>query len=175
MERVAVVGCGGAGKSTFASALGDRAGLPVIHLDEHFWHPGWVETPRDEWIEVQRRLVDGERWVIDGNYGGTLDVRFERADTIVVLALPRTTCVAGVLRRVITRHGNEVQAAGCPERFDMTFVRWVWNYDRDSRPRVDAALDRHRDSSTVIELRSRREVAAFLDRVAPAGGVSPRS
>ena len=81
MDRVAVVGPVGAGKSTFAAALGERTGLPVVHLDRHFWHPGWVETPRDEWRRRQAELFAGDRWIADGNYGRTFDERFSRADT----------------------------------------------------------------------------------------------
>jgi adenylate kinase family enzyme len=89
MQRIAVVGSGGAGKSTFARQLGERTAIPVIHLDRHFWKPECVETPRHEWREVQRGLLAGETWIVDGNYGATFDVRFSRADTVIVLALPR--------------------------------------------------------------------------------------
>ena len=99
MERVAVVGSGGAGKTTFARALGERTGLPVVHLDEHHWLPGWVEAPREEWHALQEALIDRDRWIVDGNYGGSFDTRFARADTVVVLALPRAQCILGVLRR----------------------------------------------------------------------------
>ena len=48
MERVAIVGPGGAGKFTFVRSLGEQTRLPVFHLDRFFWKPGWVETPREE-------------------------------------------------------------------------------------------------------------------------------
>ncbi|MGO9873061.1 MAG: hypothetical protein ACLPVY_04605 [Acidimicrobiia bacterium] len=167
MERVAVVGPGGAGKSTFAEELGRRTGLPVVHLDEHFWQPGWVETPKDDWRRIQRELTAGGRWIVDGNYGGTFDVRFERADTVIILQPSTLTCVAGALRRSLRNRGAAVQAAGCPERVDPAFLRWIWRYRRDSRPRLDAALDLHRLHLEVIELRSRREAEAFLVRTVP--------
>lgn len=166
MERVAVVGPGGAGKSTFAARLGQRTGLPVIHLDRHFWKPGWVETPPDEWKACQQELVRGDRWIIDGNYGGTFDVRFARADTVVVLVPPALSCVLSALRRSVRNRGVAIQAAGCRERVDCAFLRWIWRYNRDSRPRLDAALARHRDHLEVVELRSRRAARAFLERVA---------
>lgn len=96
MERIAVVGSGGAGKSTFSSALGERLDLPVVHLDEHFWKPGWVETPRADWRTRQEELFDSDSWIADGNYGGTLDVRLLRADTVIIFAFSRLTCVLGV-------------------------------------------------------------------------------
>lgn len=166
VERVAVVGPGGAGKSTFASALGARTGLPVVHLDRHFWKPGWVETDRDEWRQIQSELFAGDRWIADGNYGGSFDVRFARADTVILLARPRLACLAGALRRSVRNRGRAVQADGCPERFQLDFYRWIWNYERDSRPRLDAALERH-PHLDVIELSSRDAVRQFLDQAAP--------
>jgi len=162
MQRVAVVGPGGAGKSVFAEELGRRTGLPVVHLDEHFWKPGWIETPREEWRTFQSQLLAGDGWIADCSYGGTFDVRFERADTVIVLALPRLVCLTRALQRSVRHRGTPVQAPGCPERVDLRFLRWIWRYPVDSRPRLDAALERHGEHLRVIELNSRREVDAFL-------------
>jgi adenylate kinase family enzyme len=170
MQRVAVVGPGGAGKSTFAAELGRCTGLPVIHLDRHYWRPGWVEPTRDEWREVQAGLVAGDCWIADGNYGGTFDIRFERADTVIVLHPPRLACVTSALRRSLRHRGEAVQAPGCPERVDLKFLRWIWRYPRDTRPRLDAALARHGDHLTVVELRSRKAAADFLRRLGDASG-----
>lgn len=167
MQRVAVVGSGGAGKTTFARELGRRTGLPVVHLDRLFWKPGWVETSRAQWSAVQGRLVAEERWIIDGNYGGTFDIRFARADTVIVLALPRLTCVARAVMRSLRNHGRSVQAENCPERLDPAFLRWIWRYGTDSRPRLDDALARHRGHLQVIELTSRRAVRRYLDELGP--------
>ncbi|MEM9203830.1 MAG: hypothetical protein AAGC53_19480, partial [Actinomycetota bacterium] len=81
---MAIVGPGGAGKTTFARALGVATGLPVIHLDEHQWQPGWVGTERDVWRRRQAGLLTGEHWIVDGNYSGTFDARFARADTVII-------------------------------------------------------------------------------------------
>lgn len=163
MRRIAVVGPGGAGKSTFARELGRRLGIPVMHLDAHFWKPGWTATPPAEWRAIQIELLGGERWIADGNHGATFDIRLERVDTVIVLAPPRLVCLAGALRRSLGRHGQSVQAPGCPEHLDLGFLRWIWRYPRDSRPRLDAAIERHRAHLRVVELRSRRQAAAFLD------------
>jgi len=166
VERIAVVGSGGAGKSTFADQLGHLIGVPVIHLDEHFWKPGWVETPAPEWRQLQRALVAGDRWIADGNYGSTFDIRFDRADTVIVLALPRLVCVTRALRRSMLHRGREIQAKGCPERLCLRFLRWVWRYPIDSRPRLEAELGHHRSHLRVIELTSRTAVSTFLDEAA---------
>lgn len=166
MQRIAVVGSGGAGKSTFATELGRQLAVPVIHLDEHYWQPGWVETATEEWRDRQRKLLASDRWIVDGNYTSTLDVRLDRADTVVVLAIPRWRCLIRVLRRWLQHYGRAVQAAGCPERVSPAFLRWVWNYPRSGRARLDTALARHRQNLRVVELYSPADVRDFLARAA---------
>lgn len=119
-------------------------------------------APQD-WRALQMELLAGERWIMDGNYGGTFDVRIARADTVIVLSLPRMRCLTRVLGRALQHRGQDHQANGCPERFDLTFLRWVWRYPLDSRPRLDTALARHRDHLQIIELTSPGEVRNFLE------------
>jgi adenylate kinase family enzyme len=165
MRRIAVVGPGGAGKTTFAGELGRRLGVPVVHLDEHFWGPGWTATPRPAWRAVQAELLAGDTWIADGNYGSTFDIRFARADTVIVLQPPPLICLAGALRRSLGGRGQAIQAAGCPERFELEVLRWIWRYPREGRPRLDCALGPHRDRLRIVELPSRREAAGFLARL----------
>jgi adenylate kinase family enzyme len=165
MKRVAVVGSGGVGKSTLADELGRRTGIPVVHLDQRFWKPGWVETARVAWVDVQRDIVAQDSWILDGNYGGTFDVRFARADTVIILTLPRWRCLLRAMRRSLRHLGQDIQAPGCRERLDFTFYRWVWRYPIDSRPRLDAALEQHREHLIVIELTTVGAMKAFIESV----------
>ena len=165
MTRVAVIGAGGAGKSTFARKLGDRLDLPVMHLDRLYWRPGWVPTPPEEWRERQARLVAEPRWIIDGNYGATLDLRLQAADVVIFFDVPRRVALCGALLRWLRGRGRELQAPGCPERLDVEFLRWIWRYRHDSRPRVLAALRDHAGSAEVIVVRSWREAGRALERV----------
>jgi adenylate kinase family enzyme len=84
------------------------------------------------------------------------------ADTVIVLALSRWRCTSRVLRRVMTHHGQELQAEGCPERLDLTFLRWVWRYPSDGRRLLDDALDQCNDRVHVVELRTPKEVRRYL-------------
>lgn len=113
----------------------------------------------------KQRSFGADQWIADGNYGGTFDERFRRADTVIVISRNRLACIAGALRRSIQHHGAAVQADGCPERFQISYYRWIWNYDRDSRPRLDAALERH-DHLQIVELTSRVAMQRFLNTAA---------
>lgn len=114
-RRIAVIGNCGAGKSTFSRRLGQVTGLPVTHLDEVYWRPGWQRTPRIEWRTLQQDLIASPEWVIDGNYGGTFDIRLP-ADTVIVLDYSTARCLRQTLLRVLRNHGQATQAPACPER-----------------------------------------------------------
>ncbi len=162
MRRVVIVGPGGAGKSTLADELGRRTGLPVVHLDMHFWHPGWVETAPAEWRAVQQELFSGDEWIADGNYSSTLDERLPRADTVVFCDFRAWRTLPRVVRRVGCHHGEDVQAVGCPERFDAKFLWWVLRYRRRSRPRVVRAIAALASGADVHVLHSPHAVGTFL-------------
>ena len=162
MRRIAVVGSGGAGKTTFSRRIGDVLALPVIHLDHHFWKPGWTETPRDEWRRMQEEMVAADRWVIDGNYGGTMEIRFARADTIIVLDYPRVLCMARALRRSVLAFGQETQAPGCPERVDPGFYRWIWDYPAQGKARMMAKLREHGADAAWVWLTSPSQADRWL-------------
>lgn len=169
MQRVLVIGSGGSGKTTFSLQLSDATGLPVIHLDQHYWNPGWIPTPDDEWSATVRALCGAERWIMDGNYGGTLDTRVDAADAIVFLDTPRLTCIARVLRRRIAFRGRSRPSLpeDCPERITLGFLHWLWSYPSRRRPTILATLESLRHSKGVHILRSdreRRDLIAALHR-----------
>ncbi|HVF90708.1 MAG TPA: AAA family ATPase, partial [Blastocatellia bacterium] len=96
-----MIGSGGAGKTTFAKQLGARLDVEVIHLDSIYWHPGWVETSKAEWLKTVEELLKLDSWVMDGNYSGTLDVRLQACDTVIFLDISRLICLWRVLKRLI--------------------------------------------------------------------------
>jgi len=164
MRRILVIGSGGAGKSTFATRLGQLLDIEVIHLDKFFWRSGWVESPPDEWVRTVTKLVNRDSWIMDGNYGGTLELRIQRCDTIVFLDLSRLLCVWRIVKRNLRyrRGGRPDMAEGCHEKLDPEFVSWVWNYPRRSRPKVVELIRTHADGKRIVWLRSKAEVKKFL-------------
>lgn len=169
------MGRGGAGKSPLAAELGPILGLPVVHPDALFWKPGWVETPKAEWAETIARLVREECWILDGNYGGTVEVRLAAADTVIFLDFPRPACLWNVLKRAIRFRARTRpdMAPGCPERFDLKFLQWVWRFPEHSRPPLLERLTRLHPGTRLVRLTSRQEVQRFLEttRAAPEAGV----
>jgi adenylate kinase family enzyme len=164
MRRVVILGSGGAGKSTLARQLGERLGLPVIHLDREHWQAGWVEPPRAEWAARVVELAGRDRWVMDGNYGGTIEVRLRGCDTAIFLDMPRWLCLWRVMQRWWKYRGSTRpdMTPGCDEQMDWAFVRWIWNYPRLHRPTVLARLATLGPGQRQVHLRSRRAVEEFL-------------
>ncbi len=163
MRRVLIVGCSGAGKTTLARTLAKATGLPLIHLDRHFWQPGWVEPGKAEWQAAVGGLARREAWIMDGNYGGTLPERLARADTVIHLDVPTWLCLWRVLRRTclgILRPGRDDLPEGCRERIDWAFLGYVRRFRRDHRPRLLARLADF--PGRIVVLRSRRETSAFI-------------
>ena len=167
MRRILVIGSGGAGKSTLAAEIAAALGLPVIHLDALYWRAGWVPTPEPEWRAQVERLVAEEAWVMDGNYGGTLELRLAACDAVVFLDLPRRLCLARVVRRRL-RHAGRTRpdmAPGCPEQLTWEFVRWIWTYPRRRRPAILRRLAALPPERRVIVLDSPAVVGRFRDEL----------
>ena len=164
MKRAMVIGNAGSGKSTLALRIGKAFDLPVIHLDAEFWQPGWVEPVAAEWEKRAAELTQRPSWVMDGNYSGTFPQRMAAADTIIFLDFPTLTCLWRVTRRRL-RYRNRTRpdvAPGCPEQLRFTFIKWIWDYRRRSRPKVVRALRSLAREKTVITLRGQGQVNDYL-------------
>ena len=163
MERILIIGCGGAGKSTLARQLGEKLGIPVVHLDKLFWKPGWVESSKEE---IDAKILEEMRkpqWIMDGNYNRTLPQRVKYCDTIIYLDFSRFACLMGVAKRILTTYGTvrPDMGEGCPERFDLEFLKWVWNYNRNKRESNYRLLNEAEGVETIV-LKNRRAVKWFL-------------
>lgn len=168
MDRVLVIGPCGAGKSTLATILARKLALPVFHMDQLNWRPGWVESSKDEIRERLGNIVATDRWLIDGTYGGTLTERLVRADTVVYLDYPIRLCVTRLLRRIWTYRGKTRpdMTEDCPERFDLGFLFYLMRWNSGPRLRMEAKLTGHEDK--IIRLCSPDALENWLDSLPQA-------
>lgn len=161
-ERVLVLGPSGSGKTYLSRRMAPLLGHEVIHLDRRFWQPGWVATPQAEWRQAVQAMVAGDRWLIDGTYESTLDLRVAAADAIVVIEKSRLACFWGVLRRWLV-HGRKPRPdAPAGQPIDRAFLRYVWRYPTHTRPLVDAAIARHGPHKNVIVVKGSRGIRSLL-------------
>ena len=166
MERVVILGPGGAGKSELASRISQRTGLPVVHLDVLFWRRGWTPAPRAKAVRDLAAAIARERWILEGNFleAGLTDPRFDRAETVIFLDLSRTRCFWRVLKRLVRdrRRRRPDLPDGCFEGFDLEFLRWIWRYPRTDRPRVLRLLAGLDPRVDVRHLHSPSDVQRYL-------------
>ncbi len=170
MKRILITGSGGSGKSTLALELGRKLNIPVHHLDQLYWKPGWERPDKEEWVALQEKLCAEPEWVIDGNYASTLDLRMEACDMAILLDLPRMKCLWRVLKRRWgwghpTYHGRP---EGCDEKMDFAFYRWIWNYPKKVRPKVLNHFKAFGNEKKIRVLRSDEEIEGFLQSLGGA-------
>lgn len=164
MKKVLIIGSSGAGKSVLSRRIGEITGLPVIHLDRYHWRPGWTEPKKEVWRKQVEELVSGDEWILDGNFGGTMELRLAHCDTVLFLDLPRHLCTWRILKRVLQYKGQTRPdlAEGCPEKLDLPFLLWVWNFPKRSRPVILERIARVGDHAKLYHLKTPREVDDFL-------------
>lgn len=167
MKRIALIGSGGSGKSTLARKLGTKLNIEVYHLDALLWKPNWQPTSKEEQRKIQMELVKKEEWIIDGNYNGTMDIRLREADTIIFLDFSRVLCTYRALKRMIQYRNRKRpdMAEGVKERFDLNFMKWIWNYPRTIRPLVLKRLEKLPNDKVIIILKSPKEAQHFLNSI----------
>ena len=163
MERIMIIGCGGAGKSTLARQLGKKLNLPVVHLDKLWWKPGWEQISREEFDALHRKALMGDKWIIDGNFDRTMGERIRYCDTVIYLDFSRFACLMGVAKRILTSYGQvrPDMGEGCPERIDFAFLKWVWDFNKNKRESNYRLLN-ETDGIEKIVLKNRRAVKTFL-------------
>ncbi len=171
MRRVLVVGCSGAGKSRFSRRLAGATGLPWVELDHAYWRPGWTMPPRDEWLAKVAELCAEPAWILDGNYTSSLPIRLPHADTVILLDYPRLVCIRRVIGRIARDYGRVRSGLpeGCPEQLDIEFLRYIWNFNAKTKPRILAAVEQFGSHVIMHTLRSDRDAERLLAEVTARG------
>jgi adenylate kinase family enzyme len=168
MRRIIVVGSQGSGKTSLALKLGRKLGLPVVHLDVLYWRPGWKASDKASFRARVANAIADEGWIVDGSFSGlAFDLTLARADTLVVIDLPRWLCQWRIAwRSVFNRAGMRPDLPeGCPEQFDWNLMREAWRYNAERRPVIEAERLTFGAKVPVMRLRSDREIEEFLEGV----------
>ena len=161
MKRVIVIGCPGAGKSTFARRLRDETGLPLYYLDM-LWHkPDRTTVSRSEFDDGLKEILSKDRWIVDGNYSRTLAARLQACDTVFLLDLPLDECLAAAESRI----GRPREDMPWIEtEFDEDFRQWILHFPRDELPVIYEQMDRFREGRHIRIFHSREEIQAYFQR-----------
>lgn len=167
--KIAIIGYSGAGKSTLAEKLSNYYSMPKLHMDTLQFQPGWQDSDRD-WMEAEMKnfLSEHTNWVINGNYSWCYyEERMQEADQIIFLNFSPWICLFRAFKRYLTYRGKvrESMAAGCPERFDWEFIRWIlWDgRTKTAKERYQRVLETHPEK--VVILRSQKEIDQFLENL----------
>lgn len=166
MKRVLIIGCGGAGKSTLSKELSSKTGIKIIHLDCHFWLPGWQMLEKEKWEKMTDEFIARDEWIMDGNYGSTLDKRIDRADTIIYMDFSKYRCLFNAFRRMLRgrflKEKRSDLTEGCDEKIDMEFYKWIWNYNKNHRAEMYEKLEQIKKDKKVFIVRSYKEKRKLL-------------
>lgn len=158
-----MIGCPGSGKSTFSRTLHDITGIPLFHLDMMYWNADRTTVGREVF---RKRLSDAllkDEWIIDGNYGSTMELRLQACDTVIFLDIPSDVCLDGIRERRGKARSDMPWTENVDEE-DAEFIEFIKNYDSDSRPAVMELLDKYSHKDICI-FRSRNEADGFLKQL----------
>ena len=158
MKKVIVIGCPGAGKSTFSRKLWEKTELPLYHLDMIWHRPDKTHITREAFDKALNCILKTDRWIIDGNYSRTLEIRMQVCDTIFFLDLPTEVCLQGVQKRIGIKRED---MPWVEEQMDREFKEFIMNFTNCERTSIYALLEKYPDKNIVI-LRSHSEIEQYL-------------
>ena len=159
MKKVIVIGCPGSGKSTVSRALHNKTGVPLYHLDMMYWNADKTTVEKSVFLECLYAVIEKDEWIIDGNYGSTMELRMAACDTVIFLDYPLEVCLDGIKER---RGKPRSDMPWIETEEDAEFIEFIKNYNEQQKPKVLELLEKYGDKNIVI-FRSREEADAFLN------------
>ena len=159
MKKVIVIGCPGSGKSTVSRALHNKTGIPLYHLDMMYWNADKTTVEKSVFLERLFAVLEKDEWIIDGNYGSTMELRMSACDTVIFLDYPICVCLNGIKER---RGKPRSDMPWIETEEDEEFIEFIKNYNEQQKPKVLELLEKYRDKNIII-FTSREQSDAFLN------------
>lgn len=166
MEKVIIIGCPGSGKSTFGRKLKRVMGLPLYHLDMMFWNEDRTTVSKEVFIRRLQDAMSNSKWIIDGNYGSTMEMRIKECDTVFFLDYPTEICMDGIRERKGKPRSDMPWVEN--DNADEEFISFINSYNSESRPRVIKLLEKY-SSKNIIVFRSRVESEEYISSLNSIG------
>lgn len=158
MKKVMIIGCPGAGKSTFSRKLQEKTGLPLFHLDMLFWNSDKTHVSREEFDKKLDDVLKLDSWIIDGNYGRTLEVRLKKCDFVFLFDFSVETCLNGVNARIGKPRSD---MPWIEQEFDEEFKNWIVNFPNRELPHIYSLIEKYGNKNIVV-FKTHDQVNDFL-------------
>lgn len=159
MEKVIIIGCPGSGKTTFAAKLNKTTGLPLYHLDA-IWHkPDKTHISREAFDERIKEILNTNRWIIDGNYNRTIEVRLEQCDTVFLFDLPVEVCLQGAIERI---GKPSYDLPWVENELDPKFKDFINDFSKTSLPKIYELINKNKQLKQIIIFKSREEADDYI-------------
>ena len=158
MKKIIVIGCPGSGKSTVSRALHNKTGIPLYHLDMMYWNADKTTVEKSVFLERLSAVLEKNEWIIDGNYGATMELRMAACDTVIFLDYPLDVCLDGIRKR---RGKPRSDMPWIETEEDAEFIEFIKNYNEQQKPKVLELLKKYSDKNIII-FESREQANEFL-------------
>lgn len=165
-HRIILIGCMGSGKSWLSKRIAEITNYPLYHLDVELWQPDWVKLSKEEQIVRQKEIISGENWIIDGTWGGTMELRYAAADLIVYLDINRLLCMWSAAKRTGKKRTDlpdYLEEKGVLSKEFIQFCKWIWIFPKNSEKRIMSLRVKYPDK-VFLHIKSRSEVKKLLKR-----------
>lgn len=163
MKKIIVIGCPGSGKSTFSIKLHEITGIPLFHLDMMNWNSDRTTVEKTVFRERLSDTIQKNDWIIDGNYGSTMELRIQACDTVIFLDYPTDVCLKGIIERRGKARPDMPWIENENEE-DAEFIEFIKSFKSQSRPKIIELLDKYSHKDIYI-FKSRNEADEFLNRI----------
>ena len=165
MEKVTIIGNGGAGKSTLAIVLGKAKRLPVYHLDQFVWKPNWQAVTEEEFGNIHKKLISEKKWVVEGlGYNSTVEDRFQHSDTIIYIDFPLRTHMLWAVKRSFKSFYKHPEgwSEGCQLIVKLPYIlRIIWHVHRNTRPYIYSLVEKFRQLKIIHHISSPSHLKEF--------------